>query len=298
MQVVRFVGAVALSVAVLPGAGAQGLVNPATEKKIDALLAQMTIEEKVGQLNQYSSAFDVTGPAPSAGDQKVMYDQIRQGLVGSVLNVTGAEATRKMQQLAVENSRLKIPMIFGLDVIHGYRTHVPRPARRGGELGPGGDRAVRPHRGHRGRGGRRPLDVRADGGHRPRRPLGAHHGGRGRGRLPRLPGGGRAGEGLPGQGPLRPRHDRRLRQALRGLRLRRGRTGLQHGRHLRAHPAQRRAAALQGRGRGRGRDLHELVQRDRRDPLHRERTPPARHPQRASGASRASWCPTGARSGR
>ena len=127
MHLLRFTGALALSLAFIPGAGAQGLVNPATEKKIDALLAQMTLEEKVGQLNQYSSAFDVTGPAPSAGAQKVMYDQVRQGLVGSVLNVTGAEATRKMQQLAVENSRLKIPMIFGLDVIHGYRTMFPTP---------------------------------------------------------------------------------------------------------------------------------------------------------------------------
>jgi len=127
MHLLRFTGALALSLAFIPGAGAQGLVNPANEKKIDALLAQMTIEEKVGQLNQYSSAFDVTGPAPSAGAQKVMYDQIRQGLVGSVLNVTGAEATRKMQQLAVENGRLKIPMIFGLDVIHGYRTMFPTP---------------------------------------------------------------------------------------------------------------------------------------------------------------------------
>ena len=127
MHVARFTGALALSLALIPGAGAQGLVVPATEKRIDALLAQMTLEEKVGQLNQYSSAFDVTGPAPSAGAQKVMYDQIRQGLVGSVLNVTGAEATRKMQQLAVENSRLKIPMIFGLDVIHGYRTMFPTP---------------------------------------------------------------------------------------------------------------------------------------------------------------------------
>src|SRR5512136_11273 len=119
MHVVRFVGALALSLAFMPGAGAQGLVNPATEKKIDALIAQMTLEEKVGQLNQYSSAFDVTGPAPSAGYQKVMYDQIRAGLVGSVINVTGAEATRKAQQIVVENTRLKIPMIFGLDVIHG-----------------------------------------------------------------------------------------------------------------------------------------------------------------------------------
>jgi beta-glucosidase len=127
MHGTRTFGALALSLAFIPGAGAQGLVNPATEKRIDALLAQMTLEEKVGQLNQYSSAFDVTGPPPGAGHQKVMYDQIRQGLVGSMLNVTGAEATRKAQQLAVDSTRLKIPLIFGLDVIHGYRTMFPTP---------------------------------------------------------------------------------------------------------------------------------------------------------------------------
>jgi beta-glucosidase len=127
MQVFRFAGALALSLAFLPGAGAEGLVNPATEKKIDALLAQMTLEEKVGQLNQYSSGLDLTGPAASPGNQKVAFDQIRAGLVGSLLNVSGAEATRKAQQLAVETTRLKIPLIFGLDVIHGYRTAFPTP---------------------------------------------------------------------------------------------------------------------------------------------------------------------------
>jgi beta-glucosidase len=117
-----------LALALAPGgARAQGLTNPATEKKIDALLTQMTLEEKIGQLNQYSSPFDVTGPPPSQGYQKLAYEQIRQGLVGSMLNVTGAEATRKAQQLAVEGSRLKIPMIFGYDVIHGYRTIFPIP---------------------------------------------------------------------------------------------------------------------------------------------------------------------------
>ena len=129
MHLVRSACAFALALVLLfpPFTLAQGLVTPATEQKIDALIAQMTLDEKIGQLNQYSSAFDVTGPPPGAGAQKVMYDQIRQGLVGSVLNVTGADATRKMQQLAVENSRLKIPMIFGLDVIHGYRTMFPVP---------------------------------------------------------------------------------------------------------------------------------------------------------------------------
>jgi beta-glucosidase len=117
-----------LALALVPrDAGAQALVNPVTEKKIDALLAQMTLEEKVGQLNQYSSPFDVTGPAPSQGAQKMAYEQIRTGLVGSMLNVNGAEATRKAQQLAVENSRLKIPLIFGYDVIHGYKTIFPIP---------------------------------------------------------------------------------------------------------------------------------------------------------------------------
>jgi beta-glucosidase len=109
------------------GLSAQGLADPAVEKRIDALLREMTLEEKVGQLNQYSSNFDLTGPAPSAGAQKEVLDQIRQGRVGSMLNVVGAEATRKAQQHAVEGSRLKVPMLFGLDVIHGYRTMFPIP---------------------------------------------------------------------------------------------------------------------------------------------------------------------------
>jgi beta-glucosidase len=70
MHVVRFAGALALSLAFIPWAGAQGLVVAATERKIDALLAQMTLEEKVGQLNQYSSAFDVTGRRRARGPRR------------------------------------------------------------------------------------------------------------------------------------------------------------------------------------------------------------------------------------
>ena len=106
---------------------AQADADPQLEKKLDALLAQMTLEEKIGQLNQYSQGFDVTGPAPKEGAPAEMYNQIRQGLVGSMLNVLGADATRKAQQLAVEGSRLHIPMLFGYDVIHGYRTIFPVP---------------------------------------------------------------------------------------------------------------------------------------------------------------------------
>lgn len=103
------------------------LVVPATEQKIDALLGQMTLEEKIGQLNQYSSSFDLTGPAPQSGDKRDRYEQIKRGQVGSMLNVIGAAATREAQKLAVENSRLHIPLLFGYDVIHGYRTMFPVP---------------------------------------------------------------------------------------------------------------------------------------------------------------------------
>ena len=120
-------GAALLALALVPRAGAQPLASPQTEKKIDALLAQMTLEEKVGQLNQYSNPLDLTGPAAAAGHQQAAYDQIRTGLVGSMLNVNGAEATRKAQALALLGSRLKIPMIFGYDVIHGYKTIFPVP---------------------------------------------------------------------------------------------------------------------------------------------------------------------------
>jgi len=125
-----------LYVALLLLSGGPAVAAPAAggeiESRIDALLVQMTLEEKIGQLNQYSSAFDVTGPAPTEGAQKLVYDQIRQGLVGSMLNVTGAEATRKAQQLAVEGSRLHIPLLFGYDVIHGYRTAFPIPLGEAG----------------------------------------------------------------------------------------------------------------------------------------------------------------------
>src|SRR5262245_52840412 len=100
---IRRVVAVLLASALLDAAlSAQGLVNPETEKKIDALLAKMTLEEKAGQLNQYASQFDITGPPPTAGASRDRYEQIRSGLVGSMFNVIGAEATRKAQRLAVE----------------------------------------------------------------------------------------------------------------------------------------------------------------------------------------------------
>ena len=89
----------------------------------DLLIRQMTLDEKIGQLNQYTSDRNATGKITADGDKA---NQVRQGKVGSMLNVVGAEETRKLQELALQ-SRLKIPMIFGLDVIHGFRTTFPVP---------------------------------------------------------------------------------------------------------------------------------------------------------------------------
>lgn len=97
------------------------------EQRVEDLLSQMTLEEKVGQMNQYTGFYDLTGPAPSEGKAKDKLEHIKKGLVGSMLNVKGAENVRHLQKLAIDNSRLGIPMIFGFDVIHGHKTLSPIP---------------------------------------------------------------------------------------------------------------------------------------------------------------------------
>ncbi|HVF90610.1 MAG TPA: beta-glucosidase BglX [Blastocatellia bacterium] len=90
------------------------------EKKIDALLARMTLEEKLGQLQQ------LDGEA-NGNYRPEHVEMVRKGLLGSTLNVRGARRTNELQRVAVEESRLKIPLLFGFDVIHGYRTVFPVP---------------------------------------------------------------------------------------------------------------------------------------------------------------------------
>ncbi|MFQ6045769.1 MAG: glycoside hydrolase family 3 protein [Gemmatimonadales bacterium] len=87
----------------------------AIDQRIDDLLSRMTLDEKAGQLAQYSGFSEDRATA------------ISEGRVGSLLNVTGAENTNRVQRIAVEESRLGIPLLFGLDVIHGYRTIFPIP---------------------------------------------------------------------------------------------------------------------------------------------------------------------------
>ena len=95
--------------------------------KVDSVLKLMTLAEKVGQLNQYNGFWDITGPVPKDDDSQLKYEHIKTGMVGSMLNVTSVEKVKEAQRLCVENSRLKIPMIFGYDVIHGYQTMMPIP---------------------------------------------------------------------------------------------------------------------------------------------------------------------------
>lgn len=93
------------------------------DQRVDSLIKLMTLEEKIGQLNQYSGR-EVTGPA---SDKKTnQLNDIKTGWVGSMLNVKGAKDTREIQAAAMQ-SRLKIPLLFGQDVIHGYQTVFPVP---------------------------------------------------------------------------------------------------------------------------------------------------------------------------
>lgn len=101
--------------------------NADIEFKIDSLLKLMTIEEKVGQMNQYNGFWDVTGPAPEGGSAEKKYEDLRKGWVGSMLSVRGVKEVRAVQKIAVEETRLGIPLIIGFDVIHGYKTLSPIP---------------------------------------------------------------------------------------------------------------------------------------------------------------------------
>ena len=99
------------------------LNDSVAEQKIDALLHNMTLEERVGQLVQYSAG-QPTGPGTGRTDYN---DMIQKGEIGALFNITNAHDSNAFQRIAVEKSRLRIPIVFGLDVIHGFRTEFPIP---------------------------------------------------------------------------------------------------------------------------------------------------------------------------
>ena len=106
---------------------AQQATNQEIEAKVETLLAKMTLKEKIGQMNQYNGFWNITGPVPEVGDAKAKYNHLAEGFVGSMLNVRGVKEVREVQKVAVEKSRLGIPLIIGFDLIHGYKTISPIP---------------------------------------------------------------------------------------------------------------------------------------------------------------------------
>lgn len=109
-----------LSISPFFGASSQPRTVRDVEQQINALLRRMTLEEKLGQLQQLDGEAN--------GNYRPEHrDLVRKGMLGSTLNVRGAQRTNELQRIAVEESRLKIPVLFGFDVIHGYRTIFPLP---------------------------------------------------------------------------------------------------------------------------------------------------------------------------
>lgn len=99
------------------------MAQSSIDQKVNALLKQMTLEEKIGQLNQYTGDIAATGPITINPNKQ---NQIKLGEIGSMLNIIGTKYTRQYQELAMQ-SRLKIPLLFGQDVIHGFKTTFPIP---------------------------------------------------------------------------------------------------------------------------------------------------------------------------
>ena len=115
-----FVVAILVTLALAPVTQSQSRQPKDVEKQVDALLAKMTLAEKLGQLQQ----LDGEGNGSFRPEH---LELIRKGLLGSTLNVRGGVRTNQVQRVAMEESRLKIPLLLGFDVIHGYRTIFPIP---------------------------------------------------------------------------------------------------------------------------------------------------------------------------
>jgi beta-glucosidase len=115
-----FVAAIVILLSLLAAPASRSQQTAGIETRINSLLAQMTLAEKLGQLQQLDGEAMVTF-VPNISSL------LRKGCLGSTLNVRGAKRTNQLQRVAVEESRLKIPNLFGYDVIHGYRTIFPIP---------------------------------------------------------------------------------------------------------------------------------------------------------------------------
>lgn len=100
------------------------LLSPQTEAKIDSIIGLMTIDEKLGQLNQIGGTWYDTKTERLNEEQTAL---LKAGSIGSFLGINGAAETGRIQRIAMEQTRMKIPVLFGADIIHGFRTITPIP---------------------------------------------------------------------------------------------------------------------------------------------------------------------------
>ena len=119
-KIIAFVIVVTVLFAACKNSG-QNSADKKLDAKVDSVMKLMTMDEKIGQMVLYTSDWDVTGPSLKKG----YLDDIRKGNCGNIFNAHTAAYTRKLQKIAVEESRLKIPLLFGYDVIHGHKTIFP-----------------------------------------------------------------------------------------------------------------------------------------------------------------------------
>lgn len=117
----------AIAITMLSSAQGSQPEKSTIDQKIDSLLAKMTIQEKLGQLNQFSADGEWNSDKTAMGITPEQSELVKKGLVGSFLNATGSQTIKEIQRIAVEETRLKIPLLFAYDVIHGYRTIFPIP---------------------------------------------------------------------------------------------------------------------------------------------------------------------------
>ena len=215
--------------------------GPIVEAQVDALLGRMTLEEKLGQLQQL-------GGDPKTGRLlDGQRDLIRRGRIGSLLNVRGARNANEVQRIAVEESPSKIPILFGFDVIHGYRTIFPIPLGEASSWDPAAvERAARIAAAEASAAGVRwvfapMVDIARD----PRWGRIAE----GSGEDPYLGSvdGAGAGAWVPGRRLRRPGSRRRLRQALGRLRRGGRRPRVQRRRRLGTDPPRRSTSRRSGR---------------------------------------------------
>ena len=226
---------------------------------IDKLIERMTLAEKLGQLTMTSSSYAVTGPV-IVGDST---DSIRDGTLGNLLNMVGAKHVHDMQRIAVEESRLGIPLLIGFDVIHGHRTIFPVPLAEAATFDPA-HLGAHGTRSRSGNGGRRNCDdVRADARCLARSSLGPNRRRAGRGSMARGADRSRESPRFPGRRSRAARLRGRDGQTLLRLRPRGRWARLCVGRYLRAHAARSASAGIRsGRSRRRSGD-HAGVHRSR-----------------------------------